>query len=345
MSANTFLIDAATRHQVFVQRFAGGEANAAIDQLKRLENIVLGRLARETTQFQGSRLTIMLNDIRGIMDRFYLDFGNEVVQRTLDFSIGEAEFSTEMLNQVTQVQMQLPASSQLEQAVLREGMATPVGPSSVSIEDALSEFGTKKTSRVLNLVNDGVLLGDTNQQIIRNVAQEMETRQRRHAEALVRTITNHASSQAREAVYRENAGILEGYEWVATLDSRTTLICAGRDGRVYPVGGGPLPPAHWGCRSTTIPVVRDEFAIPGLKGDRPAKGADGAEQVSGASTYGGWLRKQPAEFQDEVLGETRGKLFRTGSLTIDKFRDETGRTYNLEQLRQLQPMAFQKANL
>lgn len=49
-------------------------------------------------------------------------------------------------------------------------------------------------------------------------------------------------------------------------------------------------------------------------------------------TYPDWLKRQPAKFQDEVLGPTRGRLFREG-LQLDKFVDASGKQYNLDQLR------------
>ncbi len=95
------------------------------------------------------------------------------------------------------------------------------------------------------------------------------------------------------------------------------------------------------CRSTTIPAVSPEFDIGSkLHGQRPAVGSSGATQVSGRTTYGGWLRKQPTEFIDEALGTERSRLFRSGKLKIEQFVDPTGRVYTLKQLESLNPMSF-----
>ena len=102
-----------------------------------------------------------------------------------------------------------------------------------------------------------------------------------------------------------------------------------------------MPPAHWGCRSTTIPKIKPEYDVgANLHGERPAKSAKGVEQVSSRVTYGGWLSDQPVEFVDEALGVERSKLFREGGLTIDKFVDPTGRVYSLDQLQKMNPIAF-----
>jgi hypothetical protein len=130
---------------------------------------------------------------------------------------------------------------------------------------------------------------------------------------------------------RANADVIRGERFVATLDSRTTLTCAGHDAEVYQVGEGPIPPLHFNCRSVRVPVIRDDLAIPGLRGERAAAGGP----VDARTTYNSWLSRQPAEVQDEVLGQARAKLFR-GGMHIDKFTDDFGRPLSLDQLRNME---------
>lgn len=69
-------------------------------------------------------------------------------------------------------------------------------------------------------------------------------------------------------------------------------------------------------------------------------------QVEGEITYEQWLRRQPAGFQDDVLGVTKGKLFRRGKLPLDKFVDkQTGREFTIKELRKKELDAFKEANL
>ena len=68
-------------------------------------------------------------------------------------------------------------------------------------------------------------------------------------------------------------------------------------------------------------------------------------QVAGDITYGQWLKSKPAAFQDEVLGAERGKLFRSGGLTVDRFTDSKGKVYTLDELRKRDADAFEKAGL
>jgi len=75
---------------------------------------------------------------------------------------------------------------------------------------------------------------------------------------LARTAITSVYVQADHEIYRANKTALKGWQYVAVLDARTTPICAHRDGTIYPVDDFKhLPPAHWHCRSTTIPVVKE----------------------------------------------------------------------------------------
>lgn len=68
-------------------------------------------------------------------------------------------------------------------------------------------------------------------------------------------------------------------------------------------------------------------------------------QVPAGVSYQEWLKRQPAAFQDEVLGKTKGKLFRNGGLTLDRFLDRKGNELNLGQLAKKDPTAFTSAGL
>jgi len=94
-----------------------------------------------------------------------------------------------------------------------------------------------------------------------------------------------------------------------------------------------------------VPVLKPEYhrEIPGST--RPSKGPDGVEHVSSSTSYGGWLARQPAAFQKEVLGPARYKLFSKGDLSIDRFIDDNGKQYTLEQLKDLEPHAFELAGV
>lgn len=308
----------------------------------RLRRDINARLSQEPTIFQRNRLTALLVDINGLATAAFGDISTQSIYGAQQLAATEASFSVKLFNKATTVDAgwTLPASGQLVAAVAGSHMATGVN-SSITMEDAFRAFGAAKTKQIGQIISDGVTLGDTTATISGKVSQTINTLTRRQLDSLVRTVTNHAASVARGQVYEANSDLLEGYQWVATLDGRTTLICGSRDGEVYIVGVGPMPPAHWGCRSTTIPKLKPEYDVGAeIGGKRSARSADGSREESANITYGGWLRKQPPEFVDEALGVERSRLFRAGKLPIDKFVDPTGRVYTLAQLERMNPIAF-----
>jgi hypothetical protein len=68
-------------------------------------------------------------------------------------------------------------------------------------------------------------------------------------------------------------------------------------------------------------------------------------QVAGDLTYNNWLKSQSAEAQDHVLGKAKGKLFRQGGMSMDKFVDTTGHIYTLEELRRKDKALFTRLGI
>ena len=143
---------------------------------------------------------------------------------------------------------------------------------------------------------------------------------RRGAERLARTMVNDVGNRARiQATKAIGRDVLRGWRYTATLDSKTSVICAGLDGREFGIDDPslPFPPRHVNCRSVIAPVVKsfselgiDAPEIP--EGTRPAVTGATATQVSAGTSYAQWFRRQPAGFQREVLGDARYRAYRGG---------------------------------
>jgi SPP1 gp7 family putative phage head morphogenesis protein len=163
---------------------------------------------------------------------------------------------------------------------------------------------------------------------------------RHDAERIVRTAVNHVSAHARQAVFESNQNMIKGVQWVSTLDSRTSQICASLDGQVYGVRSGLRPPAHPNCRSTVVPVLKNfkELGIPGLKnigtGQRHAR-----EILSGrvpeTLTFGQWWKRLPLGKQNEIFGPGKARLLRSGKISFSQLIDQNARPLSLSQLTKL----------
>jgi SPP1 gp7 family putative phage head morphogenesis protein len=202
-------------------------------------------------------------------------------------------------------------------------------------------------SKVQATLNIGLAKGETIPELTRRLIGTRKNQYkdsvlnipRRNVEAIVRTAASHVTNQARVETYKANKELFKGWQFVATLDDRTTLICISEDGNVYNIGEGPIPPLHWNCRSTTIPVMKSLQEM-GFTKDEDYKLPVGTRasfngQVAANIKYKDWLKSQSNQFQDRVLGKERAELFRSGKIAADKFVNDKGKTLTLSQLRVL----------
>lgn len=56
----------------------------------------------------------------------------------------------------------------------------------------------------------------------------------------------------------DSSGVVAAYQYAAILDDRTSEVCRGLHGKVFKAGTEIVPPTHWNCRSTLIPITKYE---------------------------------------------------------------------------------------
>ena len=128
----------------------------------------------------------------------------------------------------------------------------------------------------------------------------------------------------RDVVYTANEQLILGIVWIATLDDSTCWRCATLSGQVFPVGEGPRPIIHYSCRCATTPVLLPaEELVPGRRLNVLPEEAQASMngQVPAGLNYDEWLRTQPVEIQNRVLGRRVGRLYRAGRVEISDFVD------------------------
>jgi hypothetical protein len=162
-------------------------------------------------------------------------------------------------------------------------------------------------------VRAGYLTGMTAREINRQVlgsVKDMEPGQmqalRNSLDANTKTMISSMAEQARDAVYRENERLFDGYRYLATLDTRTCLVCAADDGKIFKnLDEAPKLPRHLRDRCLYVPYIKGFEDIPG---ERAAVGGP----VSDKLTYKDWLAQQSDAVQREILGPTRYAAYKNG---------------------------------
>lgn len=391
MSANDDLFDALVRHQIGLMRLSGSIRNRAIEILDATERDI-ARQIRERLQrdlpsdtISARRLAALERVIRSTRTRAWDEINELWLSEMHDLSQREVALAAEAARTVAPVNLQFafPTAETLAAVVSDrpfEGRTLREWSESIARTDV---------DRIIGQVRIGVVQGETNDQIARRVVGTARLRRtdgvteitRRNAQAITRTMTNAIANQARREFFKANASVFSEEMYVSTLDSRTTPICQSLDGNRYPIGEGPIPPLHFGCRSTRIAALDDESAanrpmkrstqrqllreytrannldtvtsrgaLPrGHRGafDRFARGR--VRELTGTTpanvNYETFLRRQSKEFQEDVLGKTKARLFRRGDLTLDKFVDRQGNELNLSELASRERQAFVDAGL
>ncbi|WP_404415521.1 minor capsid protein [Brevundimonas vesicularis] len=312
----------AVLHRIALNRYSTSLVRKVLAQLNRVDADLVARILRADNEGRDPRqLERMLEEIRALQADGWTVLRSRL-NTDLDALAGaELDFAERLVRLgSTAASVDAIATAPSAAQVIAAVNSRPF--QGRFLREWLSEAEEGAAKRVRETVRQGFIEGRSVTEIARLIrgTRALQYRDgileisRRGAEAMVRTAVTHVSAVASQETYAAMGDLVVGVEWVSTLDSRTTVICAGRDGKVYPLDSGPRPPAHVNCRSTTIPRIR---------GLAPVE----------RQTYAEWLRMQPPEVQDDILGVAKAKLFRAGKLTLDRFTDRTGRVLTLDQLK------------
>jgi SPP1 gp7 family putative phage head morphogenesis protein len=359
MAVDPIMYDAEIRHQVFLERLKTGEVAKFAPFLKEMDLVIRDRLSRgELTEFSRDRLERLLETVDGMLLDILDRYKDELKADLVDIAQYEATFEASALRQVSGSLFEavVPAISQIRSAVLTNPLSVRGADGGKLLEPFIQGWASTERARVVNAIRQGFFEGQTNSEIIKAIRGTKALQYKdgilattdRNASAIVRTAVQHVATQARMETLRENSDVVVGVKWVSTLDSRTTQQCRSLDSTVFPLDSGPRPPLHINCRSSVVALTRLSELF-SKDATRAAKGAEGRGQVDASLSYYDWLQSQPASFQDEALGKARAKLFRDGGLTAQRFSelqlDRNFKALTLDQMRALEPLAFQRAGL
>ena len=342
-NVNTMIYDGSVDRAAMVRLYeerVSGKVNLIVDgHTIRIDKLI--KDSKLSGKDFNSFLKNLDEEISKTMDRAYqvssrslLDLFKDQVSHTvnnLDKAVG-AIWRTEA-----------PPRMIAEDIVLRQPLY-----SNMTLEKGWEGIGKNERVRIESIIRKGIAEGQTNNAIADTVSKSTTAITKQQAKGLVVTATTSVYAQADHEVYKANEKLIAGWQYVAVLDSRTTPLCASRDGTIYPIADTQhLPPAHWHCRSTTIPVVKKYEDLASLEGigqirKRNLTGLSEKEiafydgQTPLKESYNEWLSRQPNDVVLRHLGDTtKLDLFRAGQLTVDKFSNGDGNSIGLKELRSM----------
>tara|TARA_R110000823_G_scaffold4225_2_gene16078 strand:- start:412 stop:1638 length:1227 start_codon:yes stop_codon:yes gene_type:complete len=181
---------------------------------------------------------------------------------------------------------------------------------------------------------------------IRNAAGFVEA-YKNQASNIARTEIQRVANSVAHDTYAANLDVIKGVTRLATLDTRTCMVCAplhnvtwlyGPDGNLLPnPEHGPhiTPPLHPRCRCFDAPLTKSfaELGLPVGLSRRDRERLDGSLPQN--MTYPEWFGRQSKARQLEILGPARLKLYEQGKVDIGGFAD-ANRVLSLAELDTLQ---------
>jgi SPP1 gp7 family putative phage head morphogenesis protein len=299
------LLNKAVTNQINLEKYKRSLVDSNIPSLNGLADRIAVLIS--LTDFTNPR------EVKDLIAKIYLD-----VDKTLD-----------SLREQIQKEIALFAKEEVDEEkhviglLLGESEGTPVLSGSLLIMGlSLSEHFRKLKNDIKNRSRSEILNAAKDNESPAVVSRRIRGTKRRrfmdgtfHSyrnsfDAIVRTAIQTYSTQAKMAVWKHRD--IERYVWISVLDGKTTPICRARSNKVYTVGEGPTPPAHHRCRSLISPY-NSQMILP--------------------QSYSSWLREQPKETIEDVLGKGKAKIFLEGNITLDKFV-VNNKPLTLEELKQ-----------
>ncbi len=381
-TSNDVILDRYIKHQTYLMRYAGGLRNIVTPRLLETEKGLYDDVVKWISKTDDNRTLTgkagrkwqkdFEKVIRDRREPAWDSIYDKIDEELKELAIIEAGVAAKIIDDASPVilDMKLPPVEQLVAIVNSQPFEGR------TLKNWVKRTSEADVSRFLTNAKIGVIQGQTPTQIARDLLgtpkfkrRDAKTRKAfRDIESVILTLTNGVQNEAKQALYKANSDVIQKEKFVATLDARTTLVCASNDNKVFNSGEGPIPPLHFRCRSMRVPYLRygeigergfdptteedllDEYAKSAnidkvkTRGDLPRgyktkydkfarkrkRELIGREPVT--KSYNEWLKDQSVAFQNRVLGKTRAIMFRKGDITLDKFVARNGDTITLDEL-------------
>lgn len=331
------------KYQIDFEKYKNGQANEVIALLDSA-NKKIAKLIKQTKDISTKkRYTEIARKLKDIASELKTKIGSSIdIDALIDYELRKQKSILKSVAKNIQeikgvkANFLYPTLEQIKTAALFKPVDTKYGMTYQSYLDGI-EAGLYNTWD--SALRTGYLTGMSTDKITESVIGGISPKSkllnpgsmaslRNSIWSNTRTALQSFANETRSRVYEENEdyfGDLETefkYEYVATLDARSCLVCGKDDGKLFrTLKECPQIPRHRGCRCVILPY---------FGGDAGEKRASKDGYLDDKVTFEKWLEKQSPNIQKEVLGKTRYELFRKG-LKIKDFVDN-GSVIGIKQL-------------
>lgn len=233
-----------------------------------------------------SRLNALMLQIQERLEELYAQQNNSLSEYIIDTYKDTYYNSAYALQSGFNVAFNISA---IDESIITKLILNPWTADGMTFSDRIWRNKKELIYTLQTELTQAIIRGDGLENVINKIAKKFNT-EKNKAGRLVMTETAFFSSQARKQCF--NDLWVKKYEIVATLDSHTSQICRGLDGKVFNMKdysvGITAPPFHVWCRSTTAPYFNDEFEF----GERAARNTDGKTYyIASNIKYNDWYNE------------------------------------------------------
>lgn len=360
-SKDKTLIEVLTQHQAYLYRASSHSVNELLKIFNDESALMLAKLrdlldelndSEKLALAGGQYTTTNLKEIRDLISQWFVAINTALPEVFAVSATALAVYEANYTAKLYGGKIKKPNGEKLYSAAKKVPL---VG--GALVDDLLSKIAETARQKVEYSIRDGISSGKSNQEIVQrirgtkrlNFEDGLLTSSKSDIDRTVRTVRSHVANQT-----YLNSFTQIGFEYVrlvATLDGRTSKLCASLDGAIWEINDPAkrVPPLHPNCRSILVPVEKDGRLIgqrPFVMDERKVKNIPKDErsqligQLDANTTFREFFKKTDEFFQKEWLGPKRFKLYKEGQFDFDKFFDPEGRLYTLDELRRLDERAF-----
>ena len=149
----------------------------------------------------------------------------------------------------------------IDEKALEKIITKPWAVDGKNFSDRIWQSKAQLVNELHNQLTRTVLLGNKPDSAIKAISDKFNV-SKSQAANLVMTEQTYFHSLATHDSFKSMG--IEQYEFLATLDKRTTQMCRSMDGEHFPMSeympGATAPPLHPRCRSITVPYFDDEYS-------------------------------------------------------------------------------------
>lgn len=318
------LFDALTRQQVYVAGVAlqfAAESIATVDEVIREAERIVGRFESDTLNESSQKAFLVLlgSIISFLRKRFDAHTVKRMrqlqeltaIERRMNARImatveteSPAVLSEEAADKWIEEKGRKPtggmllalSASRLWASMVNE----PMGPG-LLLTGLVGNLAGHAEKRAAEVIRQARANGWTREETI---AELERLRGQLRVEAVSASMTQASAVSQRVQEVMQSTGATERYMWISVLDARTSDICRSRSRNIYVYGKGPVPPAHYRCRSHIVPYY------------------DGMEPPE---SFAEWVSQQSPEFINSVYTPATASSILNGTVErsrIERFQAE-----------------------